>query len=809
MLRNYLLTAYRNLKRQKAFSAINILGLGVGMAAFLLILQYIRHELSYDRFHEKGERIYRVGTSFYKEGVPTEYATTFLGLGPAMKADFPEISEFTRLCFRRGVVSYKAGTFTEENLYFADPGFLQMFSFRMQPGSTATLKAPNEVIISQSAARKYFGQENPLGKVMKLKSRLFEQDVTVRGVFADLPTNSHLRIDFLASVQTLVSHLGNERLNGWDSIDHYTYVLLREEAYVQNLNAKFPAFLDKYLGTLWGESGVGLGQNRIGFVLTPLLNIHLHSRLQDEAETNGDIAIVRLLMLIAAFILLLACINYINLSTARAMERAKEVAVRKVIGASRLQIIRQFFLESLLLNLVGIILAFTLAQVASPWINSLSGKAFYVFNWQDTTLWFSLVSIFIATTFLSGIYPAFILSSFRPVVALKGKVHATTEVFSFRKMLIVLQFVVAILLVSGTYAVYKQMQFMQEYNLGMNIDQLLVVKAPLLREADSVFSQKAEVFKHQLLSQANINKVTVSSSVPNTGMYGTIGAVGRLGTKPENEDFRFHHIYADTDFISTYGLQVLAGRSFSKDLSTDKNNLILSERAIQILGFQSPEAAVNQRIQYEGEKTIIGVIKDFHQYSVAKEVIPIILELRTNDRKFFSAKVNTSKLTQTIASVQESYEKLYPGSPFEYFFMDEHFASQYEADKRFGQVFSVFSGMAIFIACLGLFGLVSYTTIQRGKEIGVRKVLGATLTSLLLLLSRDFMKLVVLALVIACPVAYWSIQQWLSGYASHTPIALDFFLIPGISVLLIAFFTISYQTIKSARENPVKALRNE
>jgi putative ABC transport system permease protein len=809
MIRNYIITAYRALWRYKSFSFINVTGLAVGMAAFLLILQYIRHELSYDTFHEKGERIYRVGTSFYKEGIPTEYATSFLGLGPAMRADFPEIREFTRLCFRRGVVSYQQQAFTEENLYFADPGFLRMFSLQMQPGSTATLSAPNEVIISQSAARKYFGQQEPLGKVIRLKSKLFEQDVTVKGVFADLPANSHLRIDFLVSVQTLASHLGNERLNGWDSIDHYTYILLRDGARVQNLSAKFPAFLDKYLGKLWGETGIGIGQNRTTFILKPLLDIHLHSRLQDEAETNSDISIVRLLVLIAAFILLLACINYINLSTSRAMERAKEVAVRKVIGASRLQIVRQFFIESLLLNLVALILAFTLAQMASPWINSLAGKSFYVFNWQDTTLWLSLAGIFVAAAFLSGIYPAFILSAFRPVVALKGRVHSTTGTFSFRKVLIVLQFVVAVLLVSGTYAVYKQMQFMQEYNLGMNIDQLLVVKAPLLKEADSVFSQKAEIFKNQLLSRATISKVTVSSSVPNTGMYGTIGAVGRLSTKPENEDFRFYHIYADTDFIHTYDMQLLAGRDFSKELRTDNNNLILSERAIHLLGFQSPEAAVNQRIQYEGEKTIIGVIKDFHQYSVAKEVIPIILELRTNDRKYFSAKLNTSHLDQTIASIQKSYENLYPGSPFEYFFMDEHFASQYEADKRFGQVFSLFSGMAIIIACLGLFGLVSYATIQRGKEIGVRKVLGANVSSLLMLLSKDFIKLVLLANLIAWPLAYWSIHQWLLGFATHTPIHLNFFILPSISVLLIACITVSYQTLKSAMENPVKALRDE
>lgn len=809
MFYNYLITAYRALWRYKFFSFITMMGLAVGMAAFLLILQYIRYEINYDTFHEKGNRIYRVGTNFYREGTPASYAATFLGLGPALKADFPEVKEFTRVCFRRAIVSYQNQAFTEDNLYFVDPGFLNMFSLQMQEGSSATLSAPNEVIISRTAAQKYFGREQPIGKIIKLKSRLIEQDVTVKGVFADLPANSHLPIDFLVSVQTLASHLGNERLNGWDSIDHLTYVLLNEQADVQQLKAKLPAFIDKYLGKLWGQTGIGLGQNRTEFGLQPLLDIHLHANLQDEPEANGSIATVRLLMLIAAFILLLACINYINLSTARAMERAREVAVRKVIGASRLQVARQFFFEALLLNFTGIILAFTLVQVTGPWLNVVAGKPFYIFSWHDTTLWLSLVSIFIGGSFLSGVYPAFVLSSFKPATALKGKVHSSVSLFSFRKVLMVLQFVVAVLLMAGTYTVYRQMEFMQEYSLGMNIDQLLIVKAPLLKEADSLAIHKQDIFKNQLLSQAAVSKATVSSSVPNTNMYGTIGAVGRIGTNPADVGHMFHHIYADTDFMQTYAIELLAGRNFSKDLRTDREHLILNEAAIQMLGFKNPAAAVNQKILYEGEKTIIGVIKDFHQYSVAKEMIPIIVELRTNDRKYFSAKVNTGKLSQTIASLQTSFEELYPDSPFEYFFMDEHFARQYEADRRFGQVFSVFSGIAIFIACLGLFGLVSYATIQRSKEIGVRKVLGATVTSLLVLLSKDFIKLVLLAIVIACPVAYWSISQWLSGYARHIPIQVDFFLIPSLAVLLIAFITLSYHTLQAARENPIKALRDE
>jgi putative ABC transport system permease protein len=395
------------------------------------------------------------------------------------------------------------------------------------------------------------------------------------------------------------------------------------------------------------------------------------------------------------------------------------------------------------------------------------------------------------------------------VVALKGKLHSTPGTFSFRKVLIILQFVVAVLLVAGTYTVYKQMQFMQESNLGMNIDQLLVIKVPMLKEADSLFSQKTLLFKNQLLSHTGVSKVTTSSSVPNTNMYGTIGAVSRVGTNPADVGHLLNHIYADADFMPAYDIELLAGRAFSKDLRTDNSSLILNEAAIKVLGFASPQEGVNQRILYDGEKTIIGVIKDFHQYSVAREVIPIILELRPNDHKYFSAKVGTGKLNQTIASMQQSFERLYPGSPFEYFFMDEHFARQYEADRQFGQVFSLFSCISVCIACLGLFGLVSYATIQRSKEIGVRKVLGATVSSILLLLSKDFIKLVIVANVIAWPIAYWSIGQWLSDYAQHTPIHAGFFLVPSLAVLLIAFLTVSYQTLKSARENPVKALRDE
>ncbi len=651
MLYNYVKIAYRALWRYKLFSLINVMGLAIGMAAFLLILQYVRYELSYDSFHEKSDRIYRVGTAFYREGTPTEYAATFLGLGPALKADFPEVKAFTRVSFRKGIVSYQENSFTEDNLYFVDPGFLAMFSLQMQPGSKQTLTAPNEVILSQTTARKYFGSENPLGKTIRLKSKLFIQNVTVTGVFADLPANTHIPMDFLVSLPTLASHLGNERLNGWDSLDHLTYILLAPGASVQNLKTKLPAFIDKYLGKIWNEQpGLGVGPNRTAFVLQPLRNIHLHSTAQNEAEANGSYAVVQLLLFVAGFILLLALINYINLATARSMERAKEVAVRKVIGALRIQLITQFFMEALLLNLAAVGLAFTFMLVIGPWLNNVAAKPFYVFDWADTTVWLSLAGIFGLSSFLSGLYPAFVLSAYQPVVALKGKLHAAAHAFSLRKGLITLQFVVAVLLLSGTYAVFRQMQFMREHNLGMNLAQLLVVKVPLVKEADSVFIQNTAVFKNQLLSLSAVNKATVSSSVPNTDMYSTMGAVGRLGTNPADLGHTFHHIYTDPDFIPAFDLQVLAGRNFSKDFRTDKNNLILSVAAIKLLGFKSPAAALNQEIVYDGEKRIIGVIKDFHQYSVAQEVAPVILELRATDQKYFSVKVNPNQITQTISA---------------------------------------------------------------------------------------------------------------------------------------------------------------
>ncbi|RDC65465.1 Macrolide export ATP-binding/permease protein MacB [Adhaeribacter pallidiroseus] len=782
----------------------------MGMAAFLLILQYVRYELSYDTFHEKSKQIYRVGTTFYREGTPTEYAGSFLGLGPALKAEFPEVQAFTRLSFRRSVVSYQNHSFTEPNLFFVDPGFLAIFSLPLQPGSKQTLAAPNEVILSQSMARKYFGSEDPLGKIITLKSKLYSQNVTVTGVFADLPANSHLALDFLVSVPTLASHLGPDRLNGWDSLDHLTYILLAPGADIKNLKIKLPAFIDKYLGKIWGaESGLGVGPNRTAFALQPLRDIHLHSTVKNEAEASGSYAVVQLLLFVAIFILLLALINYVNLATARAMERAKEVAVRKVIGALRRQLTTQFFVEAVLLNLAGVVLAFTLVQVAGPWLNALVAKPFYVFSWSDYALWLSYAGILALSSFLSGLYPALVLSGYQPAPALKGKGHAAARTFSLRKGLITLQFVVAVLLLSGTYAVYRQMQFMRAYHLGMNLDQLLVVKVPQQKVADSVFSKNTNFFKNQLLSLPAVSRATLSSSVPNTDMYSTLGAVGPLGSKPADIGFSFNHIYTDADFIPAYGMQILAGRNFSKDFSTDKNNLILSEAAIKILGFKNPAAALNQKIEYEGEKQIIGVIKDFHQYSVAQEIAPVILELRFTDQKYFSAKVNPGQISQTIAAVEHQYEQLYPGYPFEYFFMDAHFAKQYEADQRFGRLFSLFSGLAVFIACLGLFGLVSYATVQRSKEIGVRKVLGATVASILTLLAKDFLKLVLLANLVAWPVAWWLIHEWLANYARHIPINTSFFLFPAVAIVLFALFTISYQAIKAALANPVEALRNE
>lgn len=808
MLYNYLKIAYRALWRYKLFSFINVMGLAIGMAAFLFILQYVRYEFSYDTFHKQSDRIYRVGTAFYKEGTPSEYSATFLGIGPALKAEFPEVKEFTRLSFRRGVVSYQNQSFTEDNLFFVDPGFLAMFSLQLEPGSKRTLAAPNEVMLSRTTARKYFGPENPLGKTITLKSKLYNQNVIVTGIFADLPSNSRIPVDFLVSLPTLVSHVGNERLNGWDSLDHLTYILLAPGADVKNLQAKFPAFIDKYLGKLWGaEPGLGVGPNRTAFHLQPLRDIHLHSTTQDEAK--GSFAVVQLLLFVAVFILVLALINYINLSTARAMERAKEVAVRKVIGALRTQLITQFFVEALLLNLAAVLLAFTLMQVLGPWLNNIAAKPFYVFSWRDATIWLSFAGIFVLSSFLSGLYPAFVLSAYQPVVALKGKLHAAAGTFSLRKSLITLQFVVAVLLLSGTYAVFRQMQFMREHHLGMNLDQLLVVKVPLVKEADSVFIKNTSVFKNQLLSFPAVTRATISSSVPNTNMYSTLGAVGPLGSKPADLGYMFNHIYTDADFIPAYDMQLLAGRNFSKDFSTDKSNLILSEAAIKKLGFKSPAAALNQQILYDGEKRIIGVIKDFHQYSVAQEIDPVILEFRPTDQKYFSAKVNPSQISQTISAVKTFYEQLYPGLPLEYFFMDEHFAKQYDADQRFGQLFSLFSGIAVFIACLGLFGLVSYATVQRSKEIGVRKVLGATVASILALLAKDFIKLVLLANVIAWPVAWWLLHEWLANYARHTPINPSFFVFPAIIIILLALLTVSYQAIKAAMANPVNALRNE
>jgi putative ABC transport system permease protein len=552
-------------------------------------------------------------------------------------------------------------------------------------------------------------------------------------------------------------------------------------------------------------------KDEIQFIFQPLKDIHLYSDLRDETEPTGNGRMVNFLACMGILILAIAYANYINLSTGRALDRAKEVGVRKVAGASQGKLIRQFLIEALLLNSIAIILAITLNQLFVNTFNALTGKSTGFMPEQPYQFFAVVIACFILGSILSGAYPAFILSSYQPIAVLKGKLTQQSTNNYLRKGLVVFQFATAVVLIAATLAVHLQVAYMRSQDLNLNIDQILVFKAPIV--TDSMYHHKIKVLKDNLSTSASIKRITTSSEVPGRQIYFSFDAIHPKNIRPEQVTSNFI-LSVDDDFVKTYGLQLIAGRDFNKQLATDKKGLLVNEAAAKLMGFESPQAAIDQPMVWEynpdGEGyKIIGVVKNFHQQSLQYAYDPIILINDDSRNRFFSCKVQSSNIGQTIRTVEQAYQQLFPGNPFTYFFLDEFFEQQYQTDRQFGKIFGLFSSLAIFVACLGLVGLVSLVTRQRTKEIGVRKVLGASVHNILLLLSKDFIKLILTACFIAWPLAYLGIYQWLSNYAFRIPITPWLFLLPTLIVCVVALLAISMYTIKAARANPVKSLRYE
>lgn len=807
MLQNYLKIAWRNIMRHKAYSGINILGLAIGIAACLLILQYVFYEFSYENFHVNKDRIYRVRQDRFDNGkISTQWAAGAYGVGNAFKDAIPEIEDYVKVV-PNGRVTADVGNqpLKIEKVFFTSSSFFNIFTYPVLAGDKNTaLKEPFTAALSESSAKRIFGTTNVVGKSLELNRN---SNYKITAVFKDAPANTQLKPELLLSYATFVKwttdSTGNGPENAWEWDGCLTYLLLHKGADPLAVEKKFPPIAEKFVG-----ADMKKYHSAVIYLLQPLTAIHLTSHYMLEPGENGDGKTVYLLLGIAFFIVIIAWVNYINLATARAMTRAREVGVRKAIGSQRRQLIFQFLCESALLNGFAVAIALFIVSVAIPGFNRLSGQHLTFSLFGDINFWAGLACLFAVGVFFSGLYPAFVLSGFRPIEVLKGKMNSTSQGALLRKSLVVFQFAASLFLLIGTVTVYRQIQYMRKQSLGINIDQTLVVSAPIVG-IDSTFLQKMTAFKQQLQQQSSIHDVTVSTSIPGEAVGWNAGGIKLVGAD-ESTQKQYRVIGVDYDYVKTYGLKLIAGRAFSKEFGSDNNSVIFNRKAIEQLGFMKPADALGKKIDFWGNQyTIAGVAENFHQQSLREAYEPLILRLIPDVNGYLSVKTNAATASETITLIKAEWKRFFPGNTFEYFFLDDHFNEQYTADQRFGQVFTLFTSLAILVACLGLFGLASFTTLQRTKEIGIRKVLGASVTTILKLLFREFTWLLLIAFVIAAPVAWLTTSSWLQGYAFRISLQWPYFLLPFVTIIAIALITVSFQSIKAAIANPVKSLRTE
>ena len=796
--------------KYKFISFINLFGLMVGLTCCLLITTYILNELSYDRYNKNADNIYRITRTFYNgNGEATlNLSTISPPFGYYLPTDFPEIQKMTRLLnFGTVPLRYKDKLINEKDVYFADENLFDVFTVDVLKGNPKTaLTDPFSVMLTEDEAKKYFGNEDPINKVIRANNQF---DVKVTGIYKPFPSNAHMHPNMLVSFNTLKDSAvyGEQNLRtNWGNNSFFTYIMLPKGYNIQNMKARFPAFLDKHMTE---EYGPNKPSKSTSLDLQKLTDIHLYSHTDYEAEPNGDISRVWIFGAIALFILLIACVNYMNLSTARSALRAREIGIRKVIGARRKEIIFQFLSESVLLCWVAIIIAGVLTYVMLPWLNKVSGQQLSF----DILLKWQVIIPLLITPFivgiLSGIYPSLFMSSFQPVKTLKGLFNAHGSSINFRKVLVVFQFGISIALIITTMIVFQQLRYMQQASLGYDKEHILTLPYyPALND-------QYESFRNTLLRNSNIKDVGRSSRIPTGRLLDGQGAQapGNDSMVPVKADIRY--VAADYDFIPTYGVHIVAGRNFSRDYGTDTASFILNEAAIRAVGWKSPQEAVGKNFKYGGQMGhIVGVTNDFHFESLHQTIAPLILVMPTpaqaaNSYGYLSIKISGGNIPSALATIKDTWQKFLPELPYQYTFLDENFAKLYEAEQRQGTIFIIFACLAIFIACLGLFGLSAFSITQRVKEIGVRKVLGANVSTIVALLSKDFLKLVLIAAIISFPIAWYAMHNWLQDFAYRINIQWWVFVVAGILAALIALITVSFQAIKAALANPVKSLRTE
>ncbi|MBK0381063.1 ABC transporter permease [Mucilaginibacter segetis] len=794
MIKNYFKIALRNLWRHRGFSFINIAGLSVGITACFFIFMYVSFELSYDDFHSKGDRIYRIVTDIKTPSETINTSSTSWAFAPAIKADFPQVEAFVRVSGGSFLVRKDNVKFQEDNTLFADSTFFSVFDFKLLKGDPKTaLTQQASLVFSETAAKKYFGDKDPVGQTVLVTGDAIPAVVT--GVMEDMPENSQIKADMLISMSTLTQKFNKGLDDQWGNYGATSYLLLKPGVNYKSFEAQLPAFMEKRNGTEAKQS-----QMFATLFLEPLKDVYLHSTR--SGQQSGSINNVYVFSIVAVFILLIACINFINLTTARSVERAKEVGIRKVVGAAKGELAGQFIGESIILCLFAFIITIILSVLLLPTFNQLAGKTVSPGVFSNAYYILSLFGISVGIGLLAGIYPALVISSFKPVLVLKGRFSTGNKGSLLRKSLVVAQFSISIALIIGTIIVYNQMDFMQNRDLGFSKDQTIVL--------DTNGDPAKDAFKQSVKEIPGVKSAALSSSIPGGGNMGAYSEIEN--SKGDLQIANLDLYYVDFDYIKQYNIKMVAGRAFSRDfLKTDTTQaMILNEEAVKLFGYTSPQQAIGRRFKQWGrEGKIIGVMKDFHYRSLQEKIKPLSMRAENGNLNMISIKVSAKNLPATLSAIESKWKTLIPNRPYSYYFLDEFFDRQYRSEQRFGKLFFNFSILAISISCLGLLGLASYSTFQRTREIGIRKVLGATTTGIVNMLSVDFIKLVIISIFIATPVAWYFMYKWLKDFAYRIDIQWWVFVLSGSLAIVVALLTISFQAIKAAIANPVKSLRSE
>ncbi|HVU54649.1 MAG TPA: FtsX-like permease family protein [Puia sp.] len=809
MFKNYLKVALRSLWKTKGFTAINIIGLATGLGVCLLIALYVLDELGYDRYNPKADRIYRVDAEIFFNNTLFNSATSPKPLAPTLVKDYPQVEQMVRINYfdaQSDVMIKKGGDWVQDHrLAFADSTFFQVFPFRLLAGDPATaLKEPHSIVIDESAARRYFNSTDIIGKTLELENKNL---CKITGVFRDMPKASHFHFSFIRPLRD--SWMGDE--HRWLSNNVASYILVRPGTKRDFMQGRVDATINTYVGReLQDELHISTKDMQqqgsyFRYHLMPLGDIHLHSDKSYEFEPNGNINDVYVFSCIAILILVIACVNFMNLSTARSANRAKEVGIRKVAGSTRGDLITQFLMESLLLSLFSLLLALGIALALLPLFNHLSGKELSVGAIFSARLLLVLLGLTIFVGCLSGSYPAFYLSSFQPILVLKGKIAGGFKSSWLRSSLVVFQFFISIGLIIGTIVIHDQLDYIRNRRVGYDRDQVLIT-----RNAYAAGSG-VRTFCKELPKLSGVADATLSGDMPTQGGGYNQNAWWRSPAIDAQSTMVFTNLYVDDHYIPTLGMQMVKGRNFSPDFPTDTAGIILNESAVALLGWKDP---LKERLYQPDDSMrpksfpVIGVVRDFNFSSMHNKIGPVVMTL-TDNRRNLAIRLRPGNLYSTVGKIAAKWKEFANGVPFNYTFMDDDFNKLYHAEARTGQLFIAFAVFAIFIACLGLFGLVTYATEQRTKEIGIRKVLGAKVTRIVALLSGDFAKLVLIAALIAFPVAWWAMNKWLQSFSYRTDINWWIFPLAGGAALLIALTTMCFQTIRAALANPVRSLRSE